>query len=62
MRFLVIYNEAIREGKKEGKIEGLKEGRMEIVKNMLLKGLNAEKICSLSGIPLKEVKILIKNK
>jgi predicted transposase/invertase (TIGR01784 family) len=46
------------EGRAEGKAEGRAEERYEIAKNMLIKGLEAEIICELTGLSTDAIKAL----
>lgn len=47
------------EGLKQGKEEGLKQGKEEIIKKMLHKGLNIDKIIELTGLSTEEIKKIV---
>ena len=48
----------LKEGLEEGHAEGRKEGLLAAARSMLHKGLFAEQVAELSGLPLAEIERL----
>jgi hypothetical protein len=61
VRYSTQVAEAARnEGKLEGKLEGNLEGKLEVAKNLLVDGLSPEKVVKNTGLPLRDIKALLK--
>ena len=58
----IAREEGIEIGREEGLKEGLNKGKIEIAKNMLKKGYKIDDISELSGLSIKEVEDLKKNR